>query len=210
MDQGQAILIASAVAAGASLLNLILAFLSGRKKELRELHRKALEPHIQDISKALHEIAATSSILTKNRSTESIENWRKKAEWPKHRLRQIYVELRYPLWPIREAIRTISRLPDWIEHARGFDKHERVLLSYGSYLAYGLDWAIMRSYNKGRVPLFSDYLWVSFVRWRLLINYKKMQKDKKLQLLLDNGADAQCVRAYRPLEIKCVFSTIKM
>ena len=141
VDRGLATLIASVIAAGAALLSLI----SQRRSEFRAAHRKVLEPHLSLMAGIIHETVATSVIITKTNSNEAAKNWREKALGPKKQLQELRPQLRYPLWGIGDAIHTLSRLPDWVEHARDWPAYASGLTERGDRLAKALDFSVRRS-----------------------------------------------------------------
>ena len=93
-----ATLVAAGVAALSSLATLVIQLFTQKRAEFRMSHRKMLETDISAISEALHSTLATSNILSKAKTEESIQNWRARAETAKETLKSMRVKHRYDLW----------------------------------------------------------------------------------------------------------------
>jgi hypothetical protein len=152
VDQPTSTLIAASIAALSSLWVLIGNTRASRCSEMRVAHRKALEPHVAVIGEALHNIIATSSILLKAKTDVSINNWRIRSADAQTKLKEIRPKVRYSLWGIDEGIRTITRIPNWVEHARIRPTVATSLLSSAGALRCALDHAIRHSYSHGTLP----------------------------------------------------------
>ena len=176
----QVTLIAAIIAALASLITLILNFFASRASEFRAAHREILKPHLHDLSQALYSTIATTKILSEAKTEPAIENWRERANDAKSQLKDLRIRLRYPLWGITDSMNTLSRIPDWIEHARPLpSKHSSALFKRGRSLGIYLDGAIRNSYAKGRPPTWVDRARVAFAKWRLERTYKGMKSGRK-------------------------------
>lgn len=145
-------LLAAVIAAVVSLVTLLLNILTTRSAELRKVHRDVLTTHIHDLGDCLHQTIATSNIILKNKTDESVANWREKATSAKTRLKTLRIKLRYPLWGLDSSFKTISLLPDWIEHVRQYPEHSAVVLKRGNALGQLLDRTIRKCYMRGRSP----------------------------------------------------------
>ena len=177
----QATLIAAAIAALTSIITLIITFIfhisSEKSAEMRVSYRQSLEKYIPELSDSIHSTIATSKILTQAKSEPSIQNWREKAEKAQAKLKELRVNLRYSLWGITEALNTLTRLPDWIEHARGFPEHEKHIFDKGKKLGDAIDKSIHNSYTYGRPPTYLEIYWVLFCQVQLEKAYKSFQID---------------------------------
>ena len=178
MEPQTATLIAAVIAATASIIVLLFNLWAALLGELRTAHRKTLEPHIAALGEALHETVATSHIL-KARSGTSVESWRERSQVAKTELQEVVLKLRYPLWGITDALRTMSRLPDWVEHARAkFPTHARKICDSGTRLSLTLDRTIKNCYASGRAPTLVERALVKYRVWRFESSYNKLQNSE--------------------------------
>jgi hypothetical protein len=175
----QATLIAATVAAVTSITTLIITLASQKSAEMRVSYRQSLDKHIPELSSSIHSTIATSNILAKAKSDTSIQNWREKADKAQEKLKELRVSLCYSLWGITDEINTLTRLPDWIEHARGFPKHEKKILNKGSKLGNEINKTIYNSYTYGRPPTKLEIFRVRFSENQLEKAYKSFQIDDK-------------------------------
>jgi hypothetical protein len=172
-------LIAALIAAIVSIISLFVHLIAQHSAELRKAHRETLESFMHDLGESLYSTIATSDILLKAQSPPSIINWRKRADDAKTRLKELRAKLRYPLWGLDKALKTISRLPDWIEHARQSPNHARNILRAGVSLGRSLDSTIRKCYMYGRPPRLHERLIVKYKRWRLEKEYLKFQTRER-------------------------------
>jgi hypothetical protein len=176
MQPQTATLIAAVIAAFASFIVLLLNLRAGRLGELRAAHRKTLEAHITSLGEAIHETVATSHILLMARTEVSVESWRERSQKAKAKFQELGPKLRYPLWGITDALRTLSRLPDWVEHARAkFPKEARIICDAGRDLSATLDRTIKDCYSEGRVPTLFERAMVGYRVWRFKRAYHQFQ-----------------------------------
>lgn len=135
--------------------------------EARTVHRKALDTEIPKLSTALHEIMAVSRILVKTRTVEAQKRLDAKGLEAKEALLAARGNLRYPLWGVADALKTLSRLPSWAQHAKRFPTHSTELLAAGDALREALDSAIMYSLEEGCRPSI-------FKRWKVVRKEKRL------------------------------------
>jgi hypothetical protein len=174
-----ATLIAALIAAVASILALLFNLFADRAEESRAAHRALLAPHLADISEFIYSTVACSKILIEARTEQAVENWRERANTAKDDLKTIRVKLRYPLWGITNPMNTLTRLPDWIEHARPLDpKYAMTLFRYGRSLAHWLDKAIVRSYKDGKAPTLLYRIIIVFREHQFRRAYGQMKSRK--------------------------------
>ena len=147
-----AILAAALVAALASLATLFFQVRANRTAELRKAHRTVLIETLPELSEAIHQIIATSSILLKCSSPEAIVSWKKRGQTAKSKISLIRPRLRYPLWGISDHIHLLSRFPDWIAHSQKCPNHAKIIAQRGQSLGKAVDWTIMRCFRYGRPP----------------------------------------------------------
>jgi ElaB/YqjD/DUF883 family membrane-anchored ribosome-binding protein len=175
MDQGLATLIAAIVAALASLLTLLTA----KPTEIRAANRKTLEAIIYDLSTSVHQLIATSNILLKNKSEESRDNWKEKAETAKKTLKEIRPKIRYALWGIDESLQTLTRLPDFTLYTLADIDVAKKVVRRGSRLGDAIDKCIRDCYLNGRAPTFYERWTIKFLDWhfrKARDNYKGERK----------------------------------
>lgn len=148
----QATLIAAIIAAFISLITLVLNLSTRYSAEVRKAHRDSLTKDLHALGEALHQTLACSHILLKSRTDESLANWRARASAAKARLKALRVKLRYPLWGLDDSLKTISLLPDWIDHVRLYPEHASEVIKHGTALGDALDSSIRKCYIHGRSP----------------------------------------------------------
>lgn len=179
MEAQTATLIAASIAAAASLSALYFNLRGSRLSELRVAHRKTLEPSINELGEALHETVATSHILLKARSDVSAISWRNRSQVAKGKLLALVPKLRYPLWGITDALRTLSRLPDWVEHSRlKYPQHALIICTKGTKLSRALDRTIKNCYAMGRAPALRERIEVLYLVRSFRRSYKRFQDEK--------------------------------
>ena len=147
-----ATLIAAVVAAVASVAGLVLNLVAQSRSEVRQANRALLGPYLNDLARALHEVMATATILTKARTDQSRANWRERAADAQAKIKGFRSELRYPLWGIHEGLRVISLIPNWLEHTQDAAEVAEEIWADGNRLRHALDLAIRDAYASGRLP----------------------------------------------------------
>lgn len=148
----QVTLIAAALAAVASVAGLVLNIVAQSRSEVRQANRILLGPYLIDLARCLHEVMACATILSKARSEESRANWRDRAAKAQEKIKELRLELRYPLWGIHEGLRVISLLPNWLEHMQPIPEVREDLWTNGNHLRRALDIAIRNAYTSGSPP----------------------------------------------------------
>jgi hypothetical protein len=160
LSQGTATVIAAGVALVASVLSLVVSGRSARKAEEREAHRRLIEPYLQDLGEAVHEVIASSSVLSqKYRAGQDPRQWLDQGNAAADRIRTVRPRLRYLLDGLDDPLRTLTRLPDWTATLRAAPSAER-FTTRASRLGRRVDRAIARSFRRGRPP-------ATWERWRL-------------------------------------------
>ena len=153
----QVTLVAALLAFVASVVTLAGNLFKQRSSDFGAAHRRLLEPHVHNLSEALHQIGASSSLLIKNRDNDVVSaRWREKADEAQSEIKKCRRVLRYPLWGLDDGLRTVSRLADWVDHVRATPETAQSILDAGGELRGALDQAIRKSYLKGRPPHFID------------------------------------------------------
>lgn len=178
MDRSTATLIAAVIAAISSIISIF----ARRASEMRKAHRDTLEPHIQDLAKAIHEAVATSNIIVMTSSEEARANWREKGNRAKDKLKELRIKLRYSLWGLDTAIKEIALLPNWVEHAWDYPDYRDGIIERGDELSDALDFSIRRCYRKGRTPAWYERVYVENKRKKLKSYYDEFQEVKQKDL----------------------------
>jgi hypothetical protein len=182
----QVSLLAACLAAITSVITLIISLVANisasKSSEMRVSYRQSLEKYLPELSDAIHSTLATSKILTQAKTETALQNWRSRAETAQAKLKELRVILRYPLWGITDALNTLTRLSDWIEHARGFPESEKEIFEKGGKLGEALDYAIRNSYNYGRPPTYLEKLRVRFAQVKLENVYNTLKEKGKKEV----------------------------
>lgn len=167
VDKETATLIAAATAAVASLLGLFLRSRHERLTELRVAHRKALEPLVEGLGDALHEIVAASNILLKPMSDKQRPRWLARSQRAQATLRQLRPRLRYPLWGLDLGLRSLIRLPDWVSRRGATPANTEKLIRSATYLREAIDYAVRNCYRYGRQPNLVERTCVAYRTYQL-------------------------------------------
>lgn len=187
MDGGLATLLAAAVAAAASLYNVF----AQRSSSLREAHRTKLDPHIDDLSRHLHSIVAASKVYLQKKGEISIDNWRKKANQSGRELAKLRPALRYSLWGLEKGLRTLNRLPHWVQHSNHDPELAGRVAESGDKLRKALDFSVRRCYASGRSPSWYERLWVERRRKQLEAVYYAGSNQETEDDLLEDEEDIE-------------------
>jgi len=170
-DEGLATFLAAIIAAIMSLIT----YLSTKPTEIRAANRKTLEPYIYDIADSIHQLIATSNILLKNKTQESRENWKEKAESAKSKLKDIRPKIRYSLWGLEDYILSLTRLPDYTLYTLEDIEIAKKVVSRGTRLGDKVDKCIKNCYLNGRTPRKIELIIIKIYNWR----YKKTRDEYK-------------------------------
>lgn len=161
IDAPTATLIAAAVAAAASILNLVLSSFLHKSAEERAQYRGLLQPHIETLGYNLHQLLATATVAMKRAGMKQpIESWMERNKKASDELKLLLPRLKYPLWGIDSGIRELTRLHAWLEHSIKQQERRESLLESAEILRKVLDIAIRNSFMKGEAPGL-------FCRWRV-------------------------------------------
>lgn len=154
MDAGTGTFIAAGIAAATSSVSLLTNVLASRRAEMRTAHRKLLHPVLESLGTAQHEIIATSAIIRKRRrQNQDPSKWIESGDEAKELLMTARFRVRYPLWGLDDAFRTLTRLPEWTATYKNIDDGTaEALLDASRRLVVLTDQAIRRSYKRGLPP----------------------------------------------------------
>jgi hypothetical protein len=152
-----AAVVASSIAALASIATLILTRAGERSSEFRAAHRTLLNSSIERLGDLVHQVVAISSIyLERTKAGQDLTPWRAKGDGVASELLEARRSVRYPLWGIDDGLRTLARLPNWITNYGGRPREGEQLLEKAESLRKAVDTAIRKSYLKGRPPTWRD------------------------------------------------------
>lgn len=152
MTQPEATLIAAVIAASATVITLLFTLMNKRGEEYRTAHRAVVVEDLKAIGKCVHEVLALSNIQMKTMAgTQHPERYRNAAAAAK-RLKEMRLDVRYTLWGIDDALRTLSRLPDWIGHAKLSPETAHILFKQAKVIGEQIDIAVRVAYIDSRSP----------------------------------------------------------
>lgn len=180
MEEPTATLLAAIIAAGASVLTLLHTTATKRAEEVRLANRAVLAGDLKAVGKAIHEVIALSNIQMKNLNDPiHPERYRKAAEAAR-RLKALRQEIRYSLWGLDGGFRELTRLPDWIGHAKIAPEVASELFKLAKLLGEQLDQGVRSAYLHGRPP----GLWRQFLVNRraraLRQRYERFSKSRRM------------------------------
>ncbi|NNG59786.1 hypothetical protein [Sphingomonas paucimobilis] len=152
MSQPEATMVAAIIAAIATVLTLIFTVANKVDEEFRTAHRDVIVDDLKAVGKAVHEVLALSAIQLKTLDgPQHPERYRAAADASK-RLKEKRLDVRYTLWGLDDAFRTLSRLPDWIGHAKPSPKIAQMLFVQAKEIGNQIDLAVRGAYIQGRSP----------------------------------------------------------
>lgn len=181
LDAPQATLLAATLAALVAIFAALVTLFNSRGAEIRASQRKLLEDHVARLGKALHEIIATSEILLKTRSAESRRAWDARGLKAKKALIKCQMEMRYPLWGATDALKTLSRLPSWAQHAIRHPRKARKIVDSGNALRLTIDHVVLSSLRWGRPPTWRCRLRIWWRRRQLLKAYANFRSTPRTE-----------------------------
>lgn len=173
MSQAEAIILAT-------LISLTVGYVTGRRSEFRAAHRKVLGEHVDELARAIHETVATSNVIFKRvRRGESWNTWYDRAQQAAEDLKTLRRKLRYPLWGFDNALRSLTRLPDWLGHVREDREGTKELLERADRLRDLLDTMIRRAYLRGRPPTPLDRVQVWWAERRYAAHFDELMEQSR-------------------------------
>lgn len=180
MEAPTATLVAATVAASASLITLLVTTTAKRGEEDRLANRAVLAGDLKAVGKAIHEVLALSNIQMKNLNDPiHPERYRRAAEAARQ-LKALRQEVRYSLWGLDNGFRELTRLPDWIGHAKVAPQVAAELFALARSLGHELDGAVRATYLKGQPPGLWRRLAVSRRARALRNRYVRFSKSPRL------------------------------
>jgi hypothetical protein len=149
----KATLIAAVIAAVATVLKLVVDFVSARGSEARAAHRQVLSPHLVEIGTAIHSVVSGAVLVHERakRGQKPGEADTQAGQSGAELLKRKRLEVKYPLSGTNEALRTLSRAYDWAAAFRG-DTSGDAFIEAVRKLSKVVDETIARSYSRGRPP----------------------------------------------------------
>lgn len=156
MSAEEATLFAAVIAAGASVLTLLLGIFGRYRSELRAAQRVALEAVVVDLASLLYEVVAISKAFLGTTSEEKLADLRAQLAEKSAKLDDLRKRTRYSLWGLNDAIHLLLWLPRWVEHVSDDRARSEKLIGRATELRISLDRAIQRSYRSGLPPRWYD------------------------------------------------------
>jgi hypothetical protein len=149
-----ATLVVAGIAAAVSVATLLVTVVSSRRSEQRAAHRATLAPYLPNIASGIHSVMASSQlILRRAESGQTLDSWIQRGAAGASLLKGVRPNVKYPLFGIDEALRTLSRMPEWIATYSGDrDAGAGRLLENAQRLSILTDEVVRRSYARGRPP----------------------------------------------------------
>ncbi|MEG8058018.1 hypothetical protein QP150_16190 [Sphingomonas sp. 22L2VL55-3] len=152
VTQPEATMVAAIIAAAATVITLVFTVLNKRGEEYRTAQRDVIAEDFKIVGKAVHEVIALSNIQLKVMDTpQHAEKYRIAADAAK-RLKEKRLDVRYTLWGLDDAFRTLARLPDWMGHAKPSPKVANKIFVNGKQLGAQIDRAVRSAYISGAPP----------------------------------------------------------
>lgn len=173
MDSAKATLIASVLAATASLVTLMLRAIADRHAEARSTFRQSLGPAIEELGNALHMTVACSVLSVRDRDTANRSYWDDKKAEARKMLRKLRPRLRYQLWGLDDGIKAMICLADWTGGTNQLEYTR--LLNAATKLRKALDASVRRCYLKGRPPSLPERWLVSFRVHKLKQEWRELE-----------------------------------
>ena len=147
-----ATLIASGIAAAASVAKLLADALSARGAATRAAHRTVLRSHLPVLATSIHGVLAGAVLVHRRlKEDKAPGNALENAQLAATALKQVRLEIKYALPGLDEPLRTLTRAPDWIATYKG-DLSGDGLIECLQRLSQLVDRTITLSYRRGRPP----------------------------------------------------------
>jgi len=155
MTETQATLLAAAIAAFVSFVNLLLQIRTQEKKEQSQSTREMLNEDLREIQDNLHTLLAQSNIMiTRVDEGQTIDAETETALTAKKKLNEIRPKIRYALFGMDDALRDLTLLPDRISnYCVPYPNHTKKFFKTANNLKEALDRAIFTIYRTGSPTL---------------------------------------------------------
>lgn len=152
MSKETATLVAAIIAASASIIGVLLAAFQKRREEVRAATRQAVAENLNELGRLIHETIALSTLQSKYTSDANHKLKYASARAAAAKLKSKRLDVRYSLWGIDAGLRELTRLPDWIGHAKNDEDAMANILLAARDLGDVLDAAIRSVYLNGALP----------------------------------------------------------
>ena len=124
-----ATLVASSIAAIASVVVLVMRLRSGESAEARAAYRDELRPYVQEMGDALYMLVACATLYARDHATKNRDHWNRQLDAAAHKLRGIRFRVRYQLWGLDEGLRSMVFLSFWIRQAEAGEEERKLLVA---------------------------------------------------------------------------------
>lgn len=147
-------LYAALIAAGVSVLTLIVTAVTNQSADLRSARRAAISASFSELGDLLYEVAALSMKMTQMKRDGKFDEIRKQAESTSEKIDCLRRKTRYPLWGIDDGFRAIQWLPVYMAHMKNDRSGDRakIIMKKGTSLREAMDLAICHAYFTGEPP----------------------------------------------------------
>jgi hypothetical protein len=153
IDAQMATLIAAAVAAIASLINLAANIYFSRRANREAQYRELLKPHITQLGDDLYQTIACCRIISRIADkNKDPQKWLERARDACNRVKELHRKLKYPLWGVSDGLRNLTLLANWIDHSQERQKQRDALLLAADNLRLILDGVIREAFISGTPP----------------------------------------------------------
>jgi len=123
------------------------------RKDKRDAWRNILKEDIKEVGVTIYGAVATAKILYERRKTgESFKQWIEKASKNNKRLESVRKKVRYSLYGMDDAFRTLIRLKEYVNHTFHDVQTCEYILSNADRLREIMDDIILSSFRDGRIP----------------------------------------------------------
>lgn len=162
-----ATLLASSIAAIASVVVLVMRLRSGESAEARAAYRDELRPYVQEMGDALYMLVACATLYARDHATKNRDHWNRQLDAAAHKLRGIRFRVRYQLWGLDEGLRSMVFLSFWIRQAEAGEEERKLLVAAATRLRKRLDRTVMRCFLQGRPPNLRERIGVAIASRKL-------------------------------------------
>lgn len=170
--------IAAIVASVSALLATFVSIVSVVRGERRSAHRQLFAGKINELGSCIYSQMSCCSIYLKARSDASVKKWLDRAREQQEKMKNLRLELRYPLWGIDDALHEATLITSWVTHYHTKPELAEKFLVVANRLCRSLDSSIRYAYVHGCAPNLSRRVWMAYRAWRM-----KRFRDKTKTML---------------------------
>lgn len=148
------LLIVAGISAAVALVTLVATLKSNRRGEARNKLRDLVAHAESELGPPLYDVVATAgTYMQKVAQGKNGESWLAKSREAAAVIKKSRSTARLPLGGCDEALRVMSRLPDWVAHKAGNDpERAKSLVDQAGAIRLELEAIMYRCFWKGRRP----------------------------------------------------------